>query len=268
MPRDPVTGKLNSIPPESSSEGEPVRRKGRQIIIGSLAGDDLRHRPSRYRGEKNAVAKVAGSHVIAGRSSLAENRQRVGRARAQAGPIFENLGIPQFGNHGDCSAVQTLNRGGVGAFVEARFLDGASDDDPPIAARDEVNFGRTNHMFQELASGRNQAQHLSFHRAGGKSVWCNLAGPCTRAIDNFRRTKKCFRSGDASCTAVSKVHRRDWIARREIHAAIFRRFDGCRSERPRIDTTFLQVERLADRIRLCQRGLQLRRSSGKQCRSS
>ena len=108
-------------------------------MSGIFSLDDFRHDLRGDRRKENAVAKMAGGYVIAGRGCWAENRQCVGSPGAQPGPVFENLRIAEFGNHGDCGAVQTLNRGDVGALVESGFFHRGADDDSSVAARDQVN---------------------------------------------------------------------------------------------------------------------------------
>jgi hypothetical protein len=82
--------------------------------------------------------------------------------------------------------VQALDGGEVGALVESGFFHGGADQNSAVAARDEINFGRTDYMLEQFTTGRGEAEHLAFDRARGEGVRRDLAGPCSGAIDDFR----------------------------------------------------------------------------------
>ena len=81
-----------------------------------------RHHLRRDRSEQNAVAKMAGGDVVAGSCGCAENGQSVGSSGTQAGPVFENFGVPQFRNQVDRGAMQALNRGRRRCACRIRLL--------------------------------------------------------------------------------------------------------------------------------------------------
>ena len=104
-----------------------------------LARNYIRHNLRGDRREQNAVAKMAGGHVIpgGGRGPRMGNPSGVpGRRPAQSSIIFA---LRSSGTTCDRRAVQTLHSGDVGAFVEACFLNRGADDDSSVTARNQIN---------------------------------------------------------------------------------------------------------------------------------
>src|ERR1700728_1861393 len=113
-------------------------------------------------------------------------------------------------------------------------------------------------MSQQVASGRKQAQHLSFYRTGGKCMRQNPAGPRSRAVDDLRREKGCLLGGDSADSVRREIQGGYRIARRKIHSPVFGGGERRGSQRSRIDTAFLQIKCSAsgfgdDRLKFGQR---------------
>ena len=62
----------------------------------------------------------------------------------------------------------------IGALVESGFFDGCADEEASVAPGDEIDFGRTDDVFDQIARMHGEAEHLSFDRAGRDRMWANL----------------------------------------------------------------------------------------------
>src|SRR5277367_684904 len=112
---------------------ESSRRERPEIITAHAVDDDFRHYQSRDRREQNAIAKVSCSDIVPGSFSGAKNGESIRSAGTKSGPVLENFGILERRDQVDSGTMQALNRGRVGAFVEARLFDRGANDDASIA---------------------------------------------------------------------------------------------------------------------------------------
>lgn len=91
---------------------------------------------------------------------------------------------------------------------------------------------------------------MAFDGAGGNRVWTNLSRPGAGAVDDLGGVKSCRGCGHAAGPAVGYGDGGDFVAGREIHAAVFGGLPRRGGEGARIDAAFLKVERWAVKIRL------------------
>src|SRR5262249_48883049 len=94
----------------------------------------------------------------------------------------------------------------IGALVKACFFDCGADEQATVAARDEVDVWCADDVPNEIARLHRHAQHLSFDRSHQKSLWTDLACPCSRAVYDYFGKKRCLRSCDASHMVVREIN--------------------------------------------------------------
>jgi hypothetical protein len=156
--------------------------------------------------------------------------------------------------------MEALDCRDIGAFVESGFFDGSADQEASVATWDEICLVTADDVFKYRARRHQETEHLSFYGAGGKRVRPNLAGPRTGAVDDFRGVECGLDGCDARGAAIDYGYRSDFVAGREVNAAMPRCFPcGC-GERSRIDATFFQME--GGTICLCQGWFEFRQGSG------
>ncbi|MNQ86237.1 hypothetical protein D3C85_1014250 [compost metagenome] len=90
-------------------------------------------------------------------------RNAVRRARAQAGPVLDHLGVGQRRQQLDGRGTQALQRLFGRRLVEAFVFQGAADQDMAVAARNRVAAARHHHRRQEVRGALEQ-DHLPLHR--------------------------------------------------------------------------------------------------------
>ena len=144
--------------------------------------------------------------------------------------------------------VQALDGGGVGAFIESGFFDSSADEEATVAARDQVDLGRADYVFDERVRGHQQAQHLAFNRACGEGMWKKLSRPGSGAVDDFGGVKRCFRGGDADGSALGNGDGGDFVSGREIHAAMLRGLPCGLGEGAGIDAALFEVQSWTIRV--------------------
>src|SRR5450631_1260280 len=72
-------------------------------------------------------------------------------------------------------------------------------------------------------------------------MWWQLPGPCSRTIHDCCREITGLGGADARHASVCSKHFGDGRPGRNVHAAMAGRFEGCRSERARINAAFLEI---------------------------
>src|ERR1700733_3110581 len=82
----------------------------------------------------------------------------------------------------------------------------------------------------------------------GKSAWRDraerdLPGPSSRAVNDIRSAEDVLGRGSPGGASVRDCDGSDFVARGEIHSAIFRSLEGRRRERPWIDAALFKKER-------------------------
>ena len=110
--------------------------------------------------------------------------------------------------HGNRSTAKLLDGFGNSAFIETRLFDGSTGEKAAIAARDEINFRRAHHVFQQFPRRHGEADHLALDRARGNGNGSDLTGPRSRAIDNRRSWIGSLVGVDPGDTACDDVHRK------------------------------------------------------------
>src|SRR5579863_2168386 len=152
------------------SRTESGRGKRRKVKFGLAIFEDGRHHFRRDWRQQDAVAEVASSGVAARRLGGSENGQSVRSSGAQSRPVFENSGIAQGGNQSKSSVVEPLHGCGVGLFVESGLLNRSASQQTPVAAWDQINVGRADHVLHQFSGLHRKAEHLSFYRPCGQVV--------------------------------------------------------------------------------------------------
>lgn len=135
--------------------------------------------------EENAVAEVTGRREISQIAGFADHRQAVRTSWTQACPSLEDSSFAQFRHKNGSGLMHSLNGPWLHMFIEAGFFDGGSDDDPAVAARDEVAALASHDVTKREASAmlRDYREHLPLNRAGLECAGCNPGSPRAGAID-------------------------------------------------------------------------------------
>ena len=131
-----------------------IRGSGPALVSGEgriapAVEDQVRDDCRRQRREQDAVAKVAGrvdQTVDAGRRS--DDRQRVGRRRAQAGASVQKRRAPRLRQQFADRVEQVANAGRRGSLVEADLLNRRADEHRAVTPWDDVAVLPPDHMRQ------------------------------------------------------------------------------------------------------------------------
>ncbi len=214
----------------------------------------------RNRGEQDAIAKVPRSYEVPRRCRSPEEGQIIWSSGPQPSPSLQQTRLTQSRNQSDRSLMHALDGVRIRTLVVPCFLHRSSDQDAPIAARNQVYLRRADHASQRGNSYNRE--HLAFYGPRGKPVRWKMSSPGAGAVHHDRSAVAGFICANASHTPIREQHGGNSRTRGNICLAMLCRLQRSHYQSARINTAFFQID--CPLLPIGQRGLKFSERERKQ----
>src|SRR5215208_1889944 len=156
--------------------------EGRELIRQRVARQQAGHQLACDRSEQHAVTPVARGPNEAVELARPHDRRVIRRAWAQPGAGTHELQLADLREHLPGSLEQPEHAVGRHGRVEALLLHRRAEDNPPVAARDEIAARGAQQALEGLGHGgaRVQLEDLSLHRPYGRALAAGVEGRAPR----------------------------------------------------------------------------------------